>query len=101
MGYCRYDGPETARVIGRSLWAAQLYVNFFQPSFKLEENRSEAAKVIKRYYPPVTPYQRGLEHPEVPATANTRDQSSELMHNRLAALADFEPGNLHLRQPAL
>jgi hypothetical protein len=32
--------------------AARLYVNFFQPSFKLKEKRREGAKVIKRYHAP-------------------------------------------------
>ncbi len=45
--------------------AARLYINFFQPSFKLKEKRREGAKVIKRYHPPATPYQRALAHPNV------------------------------------
>jgi hypothetical protein len=43
--------------------AARLHVNFFQPSFKLREKRREGAKVIKRYHPPATPYERALAHP--------------------------------------
>jgi Integrase core domain len=46
MGYGRFDGVETARVIGRLYAAARLYVNFFQPSFKLKDKRREGAKVI-------------------------------------------------------
>ena len=49
MGYGRFDGVETARVMSRLYAAARLYVNFFQPSFKLKEKRREGAKVIKRY----------------------------------------------------
>jgi hypothetical protein len=33
MGYGRFDGVETARVITRLYAAARLYINFFQPSF--------------------------------------------------------------------
>jgi len=40
-------------------------VNFFQPSFKLKEKRREGAKVIKRYHPPATPYERALAHPKL------------------------------------
>ena len=58
MGYGRFDGVETARVMGRLYAAARLYVNFFQPSFKLKEKRREGAKVIKRYHRPSTPYER-------------------------------------------
>jgi hypothetical protein len=65
MGYGRFDGVETARVMGRLYAAARLYVNFFQPSFKLKEKRREGAKVIKRYHLPSTPYERALAHPKV------------------------------------
>ena len=72
MGYGRFDGVETARVMGRLYAAARLYVNFFQPSFKLKEKRREGAKVIKRYHPPSTPYERALAHPKVTAAVKKR-----------------------------
>jgi hypothetical protein len=72
MGYGRFDGLETARVMGRLYAAARLYVNFFQPSFKLKEKRREGAKVIKRYHAPLTPYQRALAHPKLTAAVKRR-----------------------------
>ncbi|MCP1742618.1 hypothetical protein ACVMGC_001721 [Bradyrhizobium barranii subsp. barranii] len=72
MGYGRFDGVETVRVMGRLYAAARLYVNFFQPSFKLKEKRREGAKVIKRYHPPSTPYERALAHPKVTAAVKKR-----------------------------
>ena len=54
VGYGRFDGAETARIMARLYAAARLYVNFFQPSFKLKEKRREGAKVIKRYHDPAT-----------------------------------------------
>jgi hypothetical protein len=72
MGYGRFDGLETARMMGRLYAAARLYVNFFQPSFKLKEKRREGAKVIKRYHAPLTPYQRALAHPKVTAVVKRR-----------------------------
>jgi len=72
MGYGRFDGLETARVMGRLYAAARLYVNSFQPSFKLKEKRREGAKVIKRYHAPLTPYQRALAHPKVTAAVKRR-----------------------------
>jgi hypothetical protein len=80
MGYGRFDGVETARVMGRLYAAARLYVNFFQPSFKLKEKRREGAKVIKRYHPPSTPYERALAHPKVTAAVKKwlRDQYRSL-----------------------
>src|SRR6202051_2340058 len=72
VGYGRFDGLETARVMGRLYAAARLYVNFFQPLFKLKEKRREGAKVIKRYHAPLTPYQRALAHPKVTAAVKKR-----------------------------
>jgi hypothetical protein len=72
MGYGRFDGVETARVIGRLYSAARLYVNFFQPSFKLKEKRREGARVIKRYHNPLTPYERALRHPMVSEAVKKR-----------------------------
>ena len=72
MGYGRFDGLETARTMGRLYAAARLYVNFFQPSFKLKDKRREGAKVIKRYHAPSTPYQRALAHPKVTAVVKKR-----------------------------
>jgi hypothetical protein len=72
MGYGRFEGIETARVMARLYAAARLYVNFFQPSFKLKEKRREGAKVIKRYHNPSTPYERALAHPKVAETVKKR-----------------------------
>ncbi|WOH75683.1 hypothetical protein RX330_11640 [Bradyrhizobium sp. NDS-1] len=44
MEYPRFDGVETAHVMGRLYAAAGPYVNVFQPSFKLKENRREGLK---------------------------------------------------------
>src|SRR5262245_5264148 len=62
VGYGRFDGVETARVMARLYAAARQYVNFFHPSFKLKEKRREGAKLIKRYHAPATPYERALAH---------------------------------------
>ena len=46
------EGPisvETARMMARLYATARLYINFFQPSFKLKEKPLEGAKVVKRY----------------------------------------------------
>jgi hypothetical protein len=41
----------------------RLFVNFFQPSFKLAAKARDGAQVRKRYHPPATPCQRLLAHP--------------------------------------
>ena len=68
MGYGRFDGVKTARVMG----SMRRHVNFFQPSFKLKEKRREGAKVIKRYHNPSTPYERALAHPLVTEAVKKR-----------------------------
>jgi ABC-type uncharacterized transport system substrate-binding protein len=89
MGYGRFDGVETARVMSRLYAAARLYVNFFQPSFKLKEKRREGAKVIKRYHAPSTPYERALTHPKVPAAVKRRLRDQYRTLNPVALLADI------------
>lgn len=63
VGYRRFEGLEAARVLAELYAAARMFVNFFQPSFKLAEKRREGAQVFKRYHAPATPYQRLLDDP--------------------------------------
>jgi len=60
VGYRRYEGLEAAAALARLYRSLRLFVNFFQPSFKLAEKSRDGAKVKKRYHPPATPYQRLL-----------------------------------------
>ena len=89
MGYGRFDGVETARVMARLYAAARLYINFFQPSFKLKEKRREGAKVIKRYHAPSTPYARALVHPKVPAAVKKRLREQYRTLDPVALLAEI------------
>lgn len=61
VGYRRFEGLEAARVLAELYASSRLFVNFFQPSFKLAEKHRDGAKVHKRYHPPATPYQRLLD----------------------------------------
>lgn len=67
-----YAGIAAATELGGFYRNMRLFVNFFQPSFKLLEKRREGAQVTKRYHPPLTPYQRVLAHPEIPDTIMSR-----------------------------
>jgi hypothetical protein len=89
MGYGRFDGAETARVMARLYAAARLYVNFFQPSFKLKEKRREGAKVIKRYHDPSTPYERALAHPMVTEAVKERLRAQYRTLDPVALLAEI------------
>jgi hypothetical protein len=57
-----------------------LYVNYFQPSFKLRSKVREGAKVKKQYHQPATPCERLLAHPAVATTVK------EALRAELAAL---------------
>jgi mono/diheme cytochrome c family protein len=58
VGYRRYEGLEAAAALARLYTALRLFVNFFQPSFKLAGKARDGAKVTEKYHPPATPYQR-------------------------------------------
>lgn len=103
LGYRRFEGLAAARMITRLYGASRLFVNFFQPSFKLAEKHRDGAKVTKRYHPPLTPCERLLQSDRIPdvAKAKLREVSAELdplklleevraVQAHLAALADGE-----------
>mgnify|MGYP001039955631 FL=1 len=60
LGYHRFEGLAAARAISRLYGASRLFVNFFQPSFKLAKKHRDGAKVSKRYHTPQTPCARLL-----------------------------------------
>lgn len=65
VGYDRFEGAASTRLLARLYGVARLYVNYFQPSFKLKEKTRTGAKVKKTYHPPATPCDRLLAHPKV------------------------------------
>jgi len=103
LGYRRFEGLAAARTITRLYGASRLFVNFFQPSFKLAEKHRDGAKVTKRYHPPLTPCERLLQSDRIPdvAKAKLREVAAELdplklleemraVQAHLAVLADGE-----------
>jgi hypothetical protein len=48
VGYRRLEGLAAAEALGRLYAASRLFVNFFQPSFKLASKARVGAKVRKR-----------------------------------------------------
>jgi hypothetical protein len=68
VGYRRYEGLQATAALARLYAALRLFVNFFQPSFKLAGKTRDGAKVTKTYHLPATPYQRLL------ADARTSDE---------------------------
>jgi hypothetical protein len=64
-GYDRLSGLNAAATLGRLYQSARLFVNFFQPSFKLAGKQRDGALIRRRYHPPLTPCQRLLTSPLV------------------------------------
>jgi hypothetical protein len=58
--------------ITRLYGASRLFVNFFQPSFKLASKHRDGAKVTKRYHPPLTPCDRLLQTEGIPSAAKDK-----------------------------
>jgi hypothetical protein len=96
VGYGRFDGVETAKLIARLYAAARLHVNFFQPSFKLKDKRREGAKVIKRYHAPATPYARALAHPKVGKAVKQRLRAIYRTLDPVALLAEVRAAQTEL-----
>jgi len=63
VGYRRFEGLDATAALADLYAAARLFVNFFQPSFKLAEKHRDGARVHKRYHAPATPCQRLLDDP--------------------------------------
>ncbi len=76
VGYGRLAGVAAAETLARLYSASRLFVNVFQPSFKLAEKTREGARVRKRYHPPQTPCARLLASDSIP----------DAMKDRLGAL---------------
>jgi hypothetical protein len=58
VGYARLEGITAGQALGRLYASSRLFVNFFQPSFKLAEKHREGSRIIKRYLAPATPAAR-------------------------------------------
>jgi hypothetical protein len=72
VGYRRLEGLEAAAVLARLYSTVRLFVNFFQPSFKLFTKERQGAQVRKRYHAPATPCQRLLADPRTSEEARKR-----------------------------
>ena len=66
VGYRRFEGLEAAAALARLEKPMRLFVNYFQPSFRLAEKRRDGALIRKRYHAPLTPHQRLVADPRTP-----------------------------------
>ncbi len=72
VGYRRYEGIAAAEQLAKLYAPARLFVNAFQPCFKLAEKTRNGAQVKKRYHKPLTPWDRLLTDGRVDAVSRER-----------------------------
>lgn len=78
IGYGRLEGLTATAALRRVYEASRLYINFFQPSFKLKSKYREGARVHKQYELPDTPYRRLLAQDNIaPETKKMLKQQME------------------------
>ncbi|MDT8405574.1 ISNCY family transposase [Sulfuriflexus sp.] len=74
VGYRRLEGMAAFEALSHLYAAARLFINFFQPSFKLKEKVRTGARVVKRYHAPQTPCSRLLASATTPDAIKVRLQ---------------------------
>lgn len=65
VGHQRFSGFIAGQTLAHLYHHARLYVNYFQPSFKLREKLRQGGKTKRIYYQPATPCARLIAHPAV------------------------------------
>jgi hypothetical protein len=104
VGYDRLAGVVAGQCLAGLFQAVRLFVNYFQPSFKLLSKTREGTKVKKTYDQPATPCARLLAHASVTEAAKEKLRSErgrldplELLHRireaqaAIAALGSEDP----------
>ena len=71
IGYERYEGDQSWRILHSLYRLLRLYVNFFQPCMKLISKERDGARVYKKYDRALTPYQRVLKSDFIPGHIKT------------------------------
>jgi hypothetical protein len=104
VGYHRLSGLIAGQCLARLYGMVRLYVNYFQPSFKLLSKTRDGAKIKKRYHKPATPCERLQAHASVTEAAKEALRvemapldPAELLHQireGQAALAALGSGDL-------
>jgi hypothetical protein len=89
VGYGRLEGLAAADALARLYASSRLFVNFYQPSFKLAEKKREGARVSKRYHAPETPCARLLQSVSVPDAMKERLRAVALTLDPLRLLNEI------------
>jgi len=96
VGYGRLEGLAAAEGLARLYAASRLFVNFFQPSFKLATKTRVGARVSKTYHPPETPCARLLASAQVPDVIKDRLRSAQHTLDPLRLLGEIRAMQHHI-----
>ena len=81
VGYERYDCVEAVNVMNELYQVLRLYLNFFQPTFKLQGKQKRVNKDGKQY---AKPYKRRYDKPKTPyARVLAREDIDQLVKDKL------------------
>ena len=95
-GHNRYSGPIAGQTLAHLYGAMRLYVNHFQPSFKLLDKSRDGGTVRKRYEKPVTPCDRLLRRDDVGEETKQRLRSSRVELDPVSLLHTIREAQLAL-----
>lgn len=74
VGYGKLRGLKATETLASLYRISRLYINYFQPSFKLKSKTRHGARVTKHYEAPLTPLERVLRSTSVPQATRLRLQ---------------------------
>ncbi len=92
VGYRRYEGLDAATAYA----SLRLFVNFFQPSFKLAAKARDGAQIRKKYHPPATPFQRLLADTRISEDVRGRVNTIYTTLEPVLLLKDIRAAQEHL-----
>ena len=92
VGYRRLEGMAAARTLADLYATTRLFVNFFQPSFKLAGKERDGARVRKLYHPPATPCDRLLADARVSAEVHRYVENVRVELDPVRLLAEMRHG---------
>lgn len=96
VGYRRFEGHVATTALAELYATVRLFVNFFQPSFKLAEKERQGSRVLKRYHKPATPYQRLIADTRTPDDVRQRLEKVYASLDPVRLLRDMRFGQQRL-----
>lgn len=96
VGYERLSGLVAGQCLAQLYQAVRLYVNHFQPSFKLLSKERVGSKVKKKYHKPATPCERLIGQASVGPEAKERLQAERGRLDPLGLLHHIREGQAAL-----